>query len=390
MKLGAILHVVLGYSLLFSLPSFANEPKFAGDALDQLNIPSETQNVTWYDPRNSPMELAGFAWVDTDCTYRRLPKTSSSRIPEIVDDLANNTAGGQIRFQTDSGRVFIRAKLGDLDPYYHMTSTALSGFDVYVGEPGKQRFVSTLKFEVGSTDFDAQIFSGEKKTRNFTINFPLYSDVKSLSVGLDTESNVAPPRPFAEEGVIVVYGTSITQGCCASRPGMAYTNILSRRLNSEFINLGFNGNGKGEPVLAKTINKIPKKRMVILDYEANANETLRETLNPFVDILREDDATLPILIVSKIRYAWETPGSNAFNDVVNRAEWQKSMVAARRSKGDQHIYFLNGGGLLGPYGNEATVDGAHPTDLGFNNIALGIEASIRKILSLSSVDEMSE
>lgn len=191
---------------------------------------------------------------------------------------------------------------------------------------------------------------------------------------------IAAPLPYEHGGRIVVYGTSITQGGCAARPGMAYTNILSRRLNTEFVNLGFSGNGRGEPELAKLIKQIDRKRLVVLDYEANAGESIRETLGPFVDILREHDKDLPILIISKIRYAGELHNPASLESAEAREQFQADFVRMRRAAGDANLHFLGGGTLLGARADECTVDGVHPTDLGFMKMADGIEPAIRAIL----------
>ena len=167
--------------------------------------------------------------------------------------------------------------------------------------------------------------------------------MESVEIGVVAGSSISPPLPFAHDGKVVVYGTSITQGGCAARPGMAYSNILSRRLNLEFVNLGFSGNGKGEPALAKLINQISRKKLIILDYEANAGESIRKTLGPFVKTLRSHDKKVSILIVSKIRYASELVGTSQLKKVQARASFQAEVVRGLRNAGDTNIHFLNGG-----------------------------------------------
>ena len=263
-----------------------------------------------------------------------------------------------------------------------MPPTGQSGFDLYMGEPGSQKYVGTSRFEARETKYEVKLFNGSKKMRSFTLNFPLYNGVKSLEIGIVAGSTIKKPKAFKEDGPIVVYGTSITQGGCAARPGMAYSNILSRKMNMEFTNLGFSGNGKGEPALAKLINQIENKKMVILDYEANVYNDIRNSLEPFIDILREKNPTMPILVISKIRYASEINNKYQMNSLVDRAKFQKGVVDKRTEAGDKNIYFLDGGTLLGEDAHECTVDGIHPTDLGFMKMAKGIEPVLRGILKL--------
>ena len=224
------------------------------------------------------------------------------------------------------------------------------------------------------------MFTGSKSNRHFTLNFPLYNGVDSVEIGVVAGATIAAPLPYKHDGRIVVYGTSITQGGCAARPGMAYPNILSRRLGREFINLGFSGNGRGEPELAKLINQIERKSLVVLDYEANAGESIRKTLRPFVDLLREHDKDLSILIISKIRYAGELHNPASLKSAKAREKFQADFVKTRRSAGDMNLHFLGGGTLLGDHADECTVDGVHPTDLGFMKMGDGIEPVIREIL----------
>jgi lysophospholipase L1-like esterase len=189
------------------------------------------------------------------------------------------------------------------------------------------------------------------------------------------------PPPFWHSGKFVIYGTSITQGGCVSRPGMAYSNILSRRLNAQFVNLGFSGNGRGEPELARIISQIPDISFIFLDYEANANNDIKNTLNPFIDILRESYSSVPILVISKIRYAAATDGSKAYQSLMNLRDFQKNLVRQRINAGDKNIFFLDGSEILGEDFDECTVDGVHPSDLGSMRIADVLLKIIQEILN---------
>ena len=161
---------------------------------------------------------------------------------------------------------------------------------------------------------------------------------------------------------------------------MAYSNIISRKLDVQFVNLGFSGNGRGEPELAHLINQIPGTSFIILDYEANANETIKNSLGPFVNILREGHPEIPILIMSKIRYANAVPGSQAYESLLQNRDFQKNMVEECKMNGDENIYFLDGSTVLGEDYFECTVDGVHPTDLGSLRIADALIPEIEKIL----------
>jgi len=343
---------------------------------------ADAEGIIWFDPREEPFELAGFEWIDEDTIYRRLPVNPDWEIRNAVDQLANHTAGGQIRFNSNSKRIVIKVELREKSGMYHMPATGQSGFDLYVNEGEGQRYYRTTRFAADKIHYQAALFDSEdQKMRTFTLNFPLYNGVNSVWVGVEQESIIQTPPPFAKAGKVVVYGTSITQGGCAVRPGMAYTNILSRLLDMQFVNLGFSGNGRGESALAKLISQITETRCIVLDYEANAGKSIKESLGPFVDVLREKHPYTPILIVSKIRYASEGNGTQAYNTLLDRRDFQKDLVNDRISAGDANIYFLDGSTILGNDYDECTVDGVHPSDLGFFKIAGALHPVIEGILN---------
>ena len=204
--------------------------------------------------------------------------------------------------------------------------------------------------------------------------------MNSVKIGIEEGAALEAPQPFKIPGKIVIYGTSITQGGCVSRPGMAYSNIISRNMDVQFVNLGFSGNGRGEPALAHLINQISGTRFIILDYEANANETIMNTLGLFVEILRQEHPLTPILIMSKIRYAGARSGSSAYQLLMQNRDFQENLVEERKEKGDMNIYFLDGSTVLGEDYYECTVDGSHPNDLGSYRIANALIPKIADIL----------
>jgi lysophospholipase L1-like esterase len=339
------------------------------------------EGVIWFDPMTEPFQLIGFEWIKNDGVFRRLPLYPNWEIPEAVDDLANQTAGGQLRFRTNSNKIFLNVKLSNGSNMYHMPPTGQSGFDLYVEDKGEQRYKQTSRFDHGAKEYGAVFDVGnENRFQAFTINFPLYNAVDALSIGIEDNTVIKEARPFKVRGKVVIYGTSITQGGCVSRPGMAYSNILSRKLDVEFVNLGFSGNGKGEPEIAHIINQISDVRLVILDYEANANNTIQGNIGPFVDILRGEHPDVPILIMSKIRVAYAVEGSEALERLLGNRDYLKEMVLNREKAGDKNIYFIDGSTVLGDDYYECTVDRIHPTDLGSYRIAGALLEGIQKIL----------
>jgi len=368
--------------LIFPLAGFAQVPTAEKLDPNMTLKKADADGIIWLDPREAPFNLSGFEWISEDNVYRRLPVRPDWEIRDAVDQLANETAGGQIRFRSDSKKILLRVELREKSGMYHMPATGQSGFDLYIKDGEVQRYVKTTRFPADTIRYQVELLnSDQKQMRDFTLNFPLYNGVNSVLVGIEAQSRIRTPKPFSRPGKIVIYGTSITQGGCVARPGMAYSNILSRKLDVAFVNLGFSGNGRGEPALAHLINQISGTSFIILDYEANAGNTILETLNPFVSILREKHPDTPILIMSKIRYAREPIGSLADKELMRRRDFQRNLVDERRISGDKNIYFLDGSEILGDDYDECTVDGTHPTDLGSARIADVLQVAIDEILA---------
>lgn len=355
------------------------------DANMTLNAVNEV-SLKWLSPLEQPFHIAGFHWLQEEGKYRRLPSTPADTLPPAVDSLANCTAGGQIRFQTDSSRLSIRVKLGGPANMYQMPATGQCGFDCYLGEPGDLHYLGTTSFNHTKTEYEASFFDWkEKRPNHVTLNFPLYQSVEEVWIGVDSDATVEEAVAYASDKPVVLYGTSITQGGCASRPGMAYSNLLSRKLPFEFINLGFSGNGKGEPEVARTIAEVRNPAMFVLDYEANVPsvEHMAATLPVFIQILRERHPEVPILVISRIVSPMERFNPELHQMLLDRRDVQLDLVERLRSEGDGNVHFLDGRTLLGEeYPEECTVDGVHPTDLGFLLMSKAIEPKIRELLNM--------
>ncbi len=348
----------------------------------RIGGPSQA-DLEWHSPKKSPFRLEGFAWFQRDGLYRRMPRKPKHRLSEAVEALANCTAGGQIRFQTDSRKLVLRVQLIARANMDHMAPTGQCGFDCYLGPQGHQRYLSTTRLPADKSFYEFTLFDFPKKSlRNITLNFPLYQGVQEVRIGLEPEARVKPPLPFVNDRPIVIYGTSITQGGCASRPGMAYTNILSRRLNRPVVNLGFSGSGRGEPEVARIISEIKNPACLVLDYEANCNglEKLRETFPEFIRILRAAHPRTPILALTRYRYASECVNAAEFKARLARRDFQAGVVRTLRKKGDRWIFFRDASNLLGKDFDECTVDGVHATDLGFMRMADALTPVLRALL----------
>ncbi|MDG0808420.1 SGNH/GDSL hydrolase family protein [Cohnella rhizosphaerae] len=344
---------------------------------------SAAEALRWHSPAGAPFQISGFAWWGAERKYRRLPTVETGVIRDILDELADNTSGGQLRFATDATRLVIKAKLFAPNTAEHVTATAVNGFDCYLGKPGAQLYYGTTRFAHDAAEYEYVFFDNlQPEMRYVTLNFPLFQGVRDVQIGMNAEAGIFEFPAYPTQRKVVLYGTSITQGGCASRPGMSFTNILSRRFDMEFINLGFSGNGKGDPEIARMIGDIEDPALIVVDYDANnvhADDLIR-TMPEFLRILRGKHAEVPILVISRIPYGYEHTNTASYEDRVVRRDYQSELVASLRRQGDRFIHFHDGADLLGEIWNECTVDGVHPTDLGHMRIADGLTPLLRGIL----------
>lgn len=335
----------------------------------------------WLPVSSPKIEVAGLPWFqENKGEFWRLPARAKESFPPAVWNLSIDPTGGRIRFRTDSSTLAIRLEWPRPPGMRNMHAFGQSGVDLYVGDA----YWSTAtpdKDAVPGKVYEHVYFKGQARAmRDVTIYLSLYSPVKVLSIGLDRDASIEVAKPFAVARPAVFYGTSITQGGCASRPGMSYQAILGRRLNLNHVNLGFSGNGRGEAALARAVAEIDAAAFV-LDFAQNNGgvESLAQVYDPFIAILRERHPNTPIVAITPIYAAGEANGGQRNEEM--RALIRK-VVSRRVAAGDTHLQLVEGTDLLGPSRVDGLVDGTHPNDLGFQWMAEGLVERLRKVLSL--------
>jgi len=345
------------------------------------NVENE-EKIEWYSPLEKPFSIYGLKWEESKPLYRRLPVKEEGYFTAKVNRWANCPAGGQIHFSTDSRDVWIHVELDGIRWRDRSSPVSTYGFDVYKQEADFLRFLGTTRLKEGEETYTSKVMLQEEAEMNsFVINMPLFNAVKKIEIGVSEGSRVEANTHFENKPCVVIYGTSITHGSAASRPGMAYPNILSRMLGREVVNLGFAGSGKGEPELADCINEIPGKGLIILDIECNTHDKLKEVLKPFVERIRSEDKTTPILILSRIHLT-----RDALSEWKARrkelTQFQIDLVQKFRDAGDDKIFFMDGRELTDEEWKwDCTVDGTHPSDLGFSMMAKNLKPVVEALLA---------
>jgi hypothetical protein len=334
--------------------------------LDPAKAKADADGSTlWYDVQLLTIE--GQGWQDTAARYDRLPAKAEGKVRTEVWNLGRQSAGIAIRFVTDSPAIHARWTLTSASlAMPHMPATGVSGLDLYVrGEDGQWRWLACAR-PASQTNSQQLVADIPEAKREYLLYLPLYNGVSSVEIGIPKDKTLAAGllRPEARRKPIVFYGTSITQGGCASRPGMVHTAILGRRFDRPVMNLGFSGNGRMEPEVAELMAEIDAV-VFVLDCLPNisAEDVLART-KPCVAILRKAHPTTPIVLVEDRSYSDAFLVSSKRQRNLASRKALRSVYEELKSAGDGHLYYLEGARLLGN-DNEGTVDGSHPTDLGF-------------------------
>lgn len=339
----------------------------------------QQKGTDWYDVRLLGIE--GQGWKDTEAPFDRLPARAKSDVRAAVWSLSRHSAGLCVRFVTDAARLNARWTLtSESLAMPHMPATGVSGLDLYVRTgSGKWRWLAVGR-PTAKTNEVKLVDGLARATHEFLLYLPLYNGVESVEIGLAEWSRLwkAPPRRSRREP-IVFYGTSITQGGCASRPGMVHTAILGRRLDVPVINLGFSGDGRLEKDVAQLMAEL-NPSVYVIDCLPNVDAAaVAERTAPLVSILRRAHPRTPIVLVEDRTYA------NAFLLTARRERNRSSRAALKKvfdrleAAGDRNLHYLPGDGLLGDDG-EGTVDSSHPTDLGFLRQAKAFEEVLGPLL----------
>jgi hypothetical protein len=250
-----------------------------------------------------------------------------------------------------------------------MSPAGIKGLDLYCLQNGKWVFVNSGR-PTGKNSTAIIISNMKPEKREYMLYLPLYDGVTSLSIGVDSLSEITQPAvdlPVRQKPV-VFYGTSILQGCSASRPGMAHANILSRWLNRETINLGFSGNGLLDLEIAEVMTNVDAS-MYILDFVPNATvEQMKERADKFYTIIRKRHPETPILFVEDPIFTHTRFDQRIAKEVKDKNETINAFFQTLKKRGEKNIYFLSSKDMIGHDG-EATVDGIHFTDLGLMRYA---------------------
>jgi hypothetical protein len=339
---------------------------------------SAAAEVEWHDVQAWGVE--GRAWETEDRLryFDRFPASAQSTVSPKVWSLSRDSAGMMVRFKTDASALHVRVKLlKETLALPHMPATGVSGVDFYArDEAGKWRWVSVTK--PSSADYRVEVIKGlAPGLREYAAYLPLYNGVEILEIGVPKGSQFEGLSP--RKNPLVFYGTSITHGACASRPGMVHTAILGRRLDVPVLNLGFSGNGRMDAEVGEYLTRLEASVYVIDCLPNMSPADVASKCVPLVHQLRKAAPSTPIVLVEDRRFTndWITPLKAKFHNENHAA--LKRAFEQLQAEGVGRLFYIEGDQLYGT-DSEGATDASHANDLGFMRQADVFEPVLRQAL----------
>ena len=386
----AVRYGLLAAICIAAIPSaFAVEKPEAESILDPQQASKEFgEDLLWYDILSLGLEGRGWDESKTKTPYDRLPAKAEGVVRSPVWSLSQDSAGMMVRFRTNASQIACRWTLRDSNlAMNHMPATGVSGVDLYVrDDAGKRRWVAVGR-PSKQTNQQTLLKNIEPVWREYYLYLPLYNGVSEVYLGIPADAELAKAEPWPAERAkpIVFYGTSITQGGCASRTGMPHPAILGRRLNMPTINLGFSGNGIMEPEVAQLLSEVDAGVYVIDCLPNMGAEQITERAEPLVQTLRKAQPETPIVLVEDRTYG----NAHLVKSAQQRNETSRAAFRAcyenLKKEGVKKLFYISGDGLLVD-DSEGTVDGSHPTDLGFVQQADAMQPVLEEAIKAMATD----
>jgi GDSL-like lipase/acylhydrolase family protein/SGNH-like hydrolase/esterase family protein len=346
---------------------------FSTDATGQVNQTDDT--LKFYDGQLFTI----IGKYHSEKNYTRFPQEYKNKLREAVWSLGQHSTGISIRFRTNASDIIVRWTALNDGKMDHMAYTGIKGVDLYAHMNNKWKYVNTGRVKGKDNEF-TMIKSEDKIFREYLLNLPLYDGIESLSIGVNTDAEITIPEKkwLIEKKPVVYYGSSIAQGGCASRPGMAFTNILERAMDRSFVNMGFSGSGTFDIPVGEAMCEIDAA-LYVIDCNPNTKMPLiYERAIELVKFLKKKRPEIPILLVEAFYYERGFVKPQDSNNEEKNLELHRSFMTLLES-GIQELYYKKGEGLIG-YDHEGTVDGVHPNDLGMMRIANGLQPSIEILI----------
>ncbi len=334
-------------------------------------------DIVFHSIKEAPFEIFGLSEPRSADMFRRMPYTVAEATSPAVLTFHTNTAGGRIRFKTNSDELYIRAKDDGTPAFYHTTPLLLHGYDVYLDGGREPQYLGAVH-PIWTDELEKlTCFKLPEGENEITVNMPLFGNVIDVEIGLCRGAAVSSHTPYKHHTPVVFYGSSITQGACASRPGRCYESLISRKYDLNYINLGFSGACKAEDAIVDYLTTLEMSAFVS-DYDHNCNgpEHLSETHWNLYRKIREKHPDIPYFMITKPDFRFDE------NDQMRRAVIMENYLKAYFA-GDRNVYFIDGSAFFnGRPTCELTMDLTHPNDEGMAKMADYIGDVLSKVMKL--------
>ncbi|MBR2634793.1 MAG: hypothetical protein IKD31_04360 [Clostridia bacterium] len=336
------------------------------------------EEADWYDAR----ELTLYGLIpEQELLGRRLPKEIAESVNKGVFNYSAYCAGGRLRFSTDSSFLALEAQYGPGAVPTVNNHCVSYGLDLYRCDGETEEFQAAVR-PVDGFDYKTGSYkmttNSQGKLTPYTLNLPVFSSLSDLQIGIEKGCTITVGKPYRNEKPVVFYGSSITHGAAAGRPGNTYESFISQTYNLDYVNLGFSGNAKGEQTMARYIADLPMSVFVCdYDYNAPTLEHLKNTHYAFYETIRQKQPDVPYIMISRPNF-FCAPEPNSKRRQVILESFEKA-----KALGDKRVYFIDGETLFeGEFARSCTSDGTHPNDLGFFRMAQKIGPVVEKAYEL--------
>ena len=361
-----------------------------------IKTTTDKEDLVFLDVDNAPFRLYGI-YRDGE-KYRRVPSEVAEKCNDYLKSYQLVTAGGRVRFCTTSEYISVRVTLTGVVRKDNMSDVLASGADVYIGNKYHATVNNHIVFDAATGEklhgvlesagggikepeagvdiaYEAIVGLGDTNGQVITINLPVFNGVKNVYIGVKKDAEISRAPDYSLEKPIVFYGSSITHGASASRPGNIYENTLSRAFDFNYINLGFGGGARGEDAIADYIAGLDMSAFV-LDYDHNAPsvEHLEATHERVFKKIREKHPDIPVLMLSR-------PYGKLTSDVTRRQEVVRATYENAKANGDENVWLVLGSEFFpDEYRSDFSIEGTHPNDLGFMFMAEAMKPAIKEMV----------
>ena len=323
--------------------------------------------MKYFDPKSLKAQGLVEPSLDREHPFQRLPQKYKKTVREEVWDLSENSAGVSILFSSDTANLSVKWSVKHDLSMNHMTDAGIKGIDLYTKRNNNWYYTNTC-LPNGKENEQILFEDIEKKNREYCLYLPLYDTLIDMQIGLDDDSSLE--KITFQNKPLVFYGTSITQGGCASRPGLVHTNIISRELGHECINLGFSGNGHLENSIGNIMSDIDASFYVVECMYNVDKEMIKKRTKPLIKAIRANTQAknTPIIFMEQAVIDMGHLNTELISSVMEKNEELNKQIQESIHGGERDLFIIKHTGAI-DYDSEATVDGIHFNDLGFQRYA---------------------